>query len=945
MGRPGGQAIMSKAVTPQTSSATRAGHGTRPIQRAVAAPSVRPATGASPAWGYQIGRLSIQPPVASQPLPQPLRGQMERSFDADFSTVRVAQGPEAARMGTLAFTQGESIHFAPGQLDPHSTSGRRLFAHELAHVLQQRAGLAKTAQGKGAPLHHDADLEAEADRASQKVEAGQQAHVAGVTSTQRHAAPGSTQPPVRQGKAPGGAISQLLSKLWSWFTAPVTLGEKAWHWARGSDGAASPEAAHAGTPEAPAPKEVIEDALPGPAAAAGHAGPQGTRPAGLLRTLGALAAGAAGFVTGLAGTALSSVIAVTGAGISIVGGGLLLAGGLVVGVICGAAAALGVGYLVGRAVATTLWDLMKSMGRLSLATLYGLMTGAHYLLRALAAIGHALNEPYDQLWDYLSKKPGAAESAPSQSWASRLARKLKPTSSASRALAGYIKSLGTGPLLLLGGGLAAASVVGSVIKRMHYLVSGFDEHPAPDADAPEAAPSGKEESRLARWGRNALHLLGFPIMLPVAALVRIGRFTSTLWWMHTGNDLVDDADQSTGAIGKLIGLGLFSVPILLWRGLVEVGHAIRRWVKDPFGKEATKYSGAVAGIGGVGAASYFTKFGKPSGAATEQSSNGAAGAVGYEASSAGGYAAMGMGSLLNFGDAAMKYWNARKRAAKAKRERDAAASRIGKRDMRNAGFSMATAMGSMVTSAMTMASYFTRGREATMGMQQFQQYASGSAVSFAGNVFTSVGAGASIVGGAINLATGLHGLWSARRHSQKLDEKELKSDAAIKTWLPHIRSQLGWRKRLLSLKSIGGAIGIAAGALLIASNPVGWALGAAAAVVGTGFVVAKIVKRLHESYKRRKAQEAAPPRAGLSAEELKQHGEELARKISKNAQVAGEMIDALRLLQRGQADPEQTKTALDAIQILAALGIRPDEALSASGQELLQLRLGRMHGV
>lgn len=945
MGRPGGQAIMSKAVTPQTSSSTRAGHGTRPIQRAVAAPSVRPAIGASPAWGYQIGRLSIQAPVASQPLPQPLRGQMERSFDADFSTVRVAQGPEAARMGTLAFTQGESIHFAPGQLDPHSTSGRRLFAHELAHVLQQRAGLAKTAQGKGAPLHHDAALEAEADRASQQVEAGQPAHVAGVTSTQRHASHGGAQPAVRQGKAEGGAIGQLLSKLWSWFTAPVTLGEKAWHWARGSDSAASPEAAQAGTPEAPAPKEVIEDALPGAAAAAGHAGPQGTRPAGLLRTLGALAAGAAGFMTGLAGTALSSVIAVTGAGISIVGGGLLVASNLVVGVICGAAAALGVGYLVGRAVATTLWDLMKSMGRLSLATLYALMTAGHYLLRALAAFGHALNEPYDQLWDYLSKKPGAAQSAPSQSWASRLARKLKPTSSASRVLAGYIKSLATGPLLLLGGGLAAASVVGSVIKRMHYLVSGFDEHPAPDAAAPEADPSGKEESRLARWGRNALHLLGFPIMLPAAALVRIGRFTSTLWWMHTGNDLVDDSDQSTGAIAKLIGLGLFSVPILLWRGLIETGHAIGRWVKDPFGKEASKYSSAVAGIGSAGAASYFTNFGKPSGAATEQGSSGAAGAVGYEASSAGGYAAMGMGSLLNFGDAALKYRNARKRAAKAKLERDDAASRIGKRDMRNAGFSMATATGSMVTSAMTMASYFTGGREATMGMQQFQQYASGSAVSFAGNVFSSVGAGASMVGGAINLATGLHGFWSTRKHTKKLDEVDLTSAEAKNKWLPHIQSQLGWRKKLLGLKSIGGAIGIAAGALLLASNPVGWALGAAAAAVGTGFVIAKIVKKLADNYKLHKAQAAAPAKANLSADQLKQHSEHLTRTISRNAEIAGEMIDAIRSVRRHGTSPAQLELATDAIKILEALGIREDEAMSSSGQELIQLRLSRMHGV
>lgn len=949
MGRPGGQAIMSKAVTPQTSSATRAGHGTRPMQRAVAAPSVRPAIGTSPAWGYQIGRLSIQAPVASQPLPQPLRGQMERSFDADFSTVRVAQGPEAARMGTLAFTQGESIHFAPGQLDPHSTSGRRLFAHELAHVLQQRAGLAKTAQGKGAPLHHDADLEAEADRASQQVEAGQPAQVAGVTSSQRHTAPGTTQPPVAQGKVLGGRLDGLLGTLRKWLRAPVTLARKGWDWAHGTESGADNEAANVGpaAPQAAVPKEVIED---GPQAgqsvtAAAPAEQHESKVTAFIRAVGGLVVGAAGFVVGLVGTAASTAVVVTGAGLAIAGLGLVLTEHALLGVISGAAATIGAGLAVGGAVAAKLWAVMRSMGRFSLSTLYAVLKGAHYLLSALSIVKGAINEKFDQLWDYLAEETGGQRAADPLASPAPSDRRSRWWSGVGRAVLGYVKLLLAGPFLALAGLLAAASFFGNFARRLHYFVSGLADQPLSDRSSSAPANSDAAQSRFARWGWNALHLLGLPLVLPIAALARMGRFVSTLWWMRTGEDLVEESDRSGVAIAKLIGYGVLSLPALLLHGILEAKDIVNRWRKDTFGKEAIKYGGAVAGIAGAGLGSYYAELGKPSSGSTADGTGAASGSSDYQASSAGGYAAMGLGSVLNFGEAVTKFWNARKRVKKGEAERDAAARRIGKRDMRNAGFSMATATGSMVTSAMTMAAYFTGGREATMGMQQFQQYASGSAVSFAGNVFTSVGAGASMVGGAINLATGVHGFWSTRKHTKKLEEVHLTSDAAKNKWLPHIQSQLGWRKRLLSLKSIGGAVGIAAGALLIASNPVGWALGAAAAAVGTGFVIAKIVKKLADNYKLRKAQAAAPAQANLSADQLKQHSDSLTRSISKNAEIAGEMIDAIRSVRRHGTSQLQLQLATDAIKILEALGIHEHEALSPSGQELIQLRLGRMHGV
>ena len=71
----------------------------------------------------------------------PIRRRMESAFGADFSNVRVHRDSAIApRIQASAFTLGEDIHFAPGHFQPEPASNDRLVAHELAHVLQQRAG-------------------------------------------------------------------------------------------------------------------------------------------------------------------------------------------------------------------------------------------------------------------------------------------------------------------------------------------------------------------------------------------------------------------------------------------------------------------------------------------------------------------------------------------------------------------------------------------------------------------------------------------------------------------------------------------------------------------------------------------------------------------------------------------------------------------------------------
>ncbi len=90
---------------------------------------------------------------------------MESLFGADFSNVRVQVGPQAPSVGALAFARGSHLHFAPGQYDPASARGRRLLAHELTHVVQQRSGRAKSAQDRFGPtILQDPGLEAEAER-------------------------------------------------------------------------------------------------------------------------------------------------------------------------------------------------------------------------------------------------------------------------------------------------------------------------------------------------------------------------------------------------------------------------------------------------------------------------------------------------------------------------------------------------------------------------------------------------------------------------------------------------------------------------------------------------------------------------------------------------------------------------------------------------------------
>ena len=116
-----------------------------------------------------------------QPLAEDVRAFYEPRFRHDFSRVRVhadGRAADSARaVGALAYTVGQDVVFGADRYDPASRAGRRLLAHELTHVVQQRQANADV-QRLAADTSTDSAQEAEARRNGERVAAGQSVSVA-----------------------------------------------------------------------------------------------------------------------------------------------------------------------------------------------------------------------------------------------------------------------------------------------------------------------------------------------------------------------------------------------------------------------------------------------------------------------------------------------------------------------------------------------------------------------------------------------------------------------------------------------------------------------------------------------------------------------------------------------------------------------------------------------
>ena len=117
------------------------------------------------------------------PLLAELRTDMERRLGHDFSQVRVHTDSTAAdsarEIGARAYTVGHHIAFSSNCFEPATVSGRRLIAHELAHVVQQsslghRDGMTGALQRKSLndPGSNDVVVAPQADRLASPADAG-----------------------------------------------------------------------------------------------------------------------------------------------------------------------------------------------------------------------------------------------------------------------------------------------------------------------------------------------------------------------------------------------------------------------------------------------------------------------------------------------------------------------------------------------------------------------------------------------------------------------------------------------------------------------------------------------------------------------------------------------------------------------------------------------------
>src|SRR6266508_2550202 len=111
-----------------------------------------------------------------RPLDGGARALMEPYFGHDFSRVRVHTGQRAATSARAvdahAYTVGSNVVFGDGRYDPSSPSGRRLLAHELGHVIQQRGAPAGAELSRRTAGASEAALEQEVEAAAAGLEGG-----------------------------------------------------------------------------------------------------------------------------------------------------------------------------------------------------------------------------------------------------------------------------------------------------------------------------------------------------------------------------------------------------------------------------------------------------------------------------------------------------------------------------------------------------------------------------------------------------------------------------------------------------------------------------------------------------------------------------------------------------------------------------------------------------
>jgi hypothetical protein len=145
------------------------------------------ALGTLHAWGGNGAVSSLLGTGA--PLAETTRREFEQRFGASFADVRIHDDSIAhARADSFdanAYTVGSHIVFSRNRFAPDAFGGKRLLAHELAHVIQQRRGGAAPALDSNAPHEHGADAAASAFASGASTIAVQGATAVGVARDEK----------------------------------------------------------------------------------------------------------------------------------------------------------------------------------------------------------------------------------------------------------------------------------------------------------------------------------------------------------------------------------------------------------------------------------------------------------------------------------------------------------------------------------------------------------------------------------------------------------------------------------------------------------------------------------------------------------------------------------------------------------------------------------------
>ena len=114
-------------------------------------------TNARAALADKLGALTLSALgfAPGKKVPSEVKGALESRLGRSLDEVRLHDDEPAAEktraVDAVAVTQGRHVYFAPGKLDPGSPEGRRLLAHELAHVAQQAGAPATSVPAISAP--------------------------------------------------------------------------------------------------------------------------------------------------------------------------------------------------------------------------------------------------------------------------------------------------------------------------------------------------------------------------------------------------------------------------------------------------------------------------------------------------------------------------------------------------------------------------------------------------------------------------------------------------------------------------------------------------------------------------------------------------------------------------------------------------------------------------